>query len=191
MTSWAMLAVELLNPYMPELSSFWEDCPFCRRSLQSVMSANLLLFKTVVAGDSWGQAGSVLRDPADGFGIGLRVGFLSRFFFLPSFERGGCAIDRSPSHGRHPNLHRLPALHCLRRARTSGTERTLSPPPVAKPSVAMQAELGGCSGGGHFRRAAYKGRCAHAAHARLISKSSQYVLGIKKSFGREKSFTSE
>ena len=56
MTSWAMLAVELLNPYMPELASHWEDCEFCRRSLQSVMSADLLLFKTVVAGDSWGKA---------------------------------------------------------------------------------------------------------------------------------------
>ena len=55
MTSWAMLAVELLNPYMSELSYFWDDCEFCKRSLQSVMSANLLLFKTVVAGDSWGK----------------------------------------------------------------------------------------------------------------------------------------
>jgi len=48
--------VDLLNPYVQELHSKgqWPDCDRCRRSFSSVFDANVTLFQTVVAGDSWG-----------------------------------------------------------------------------------------------------------------------------------------
>eukprot|EP00439_Symbiodinium_sp_Y106_P048641 s1061_g6.t1 len=52
MTVWALLIVELVNPLMEEV---FEDCLECQKSTSSVMHANVLLFKTVIAGDSWGQ----------------------------------------------------------------------------------------------------------------------------------------
>ncbi|CAE7020912.1 Scn11a, partial [Symbiodinium sp. KB8] len=52
MTVWALLIVELVNPLMEEV---FEDCLECQKSTSSVMRANVLLFKTVIAGDSWGQ----------------------------------------------------------------------------------------------------------------------------------------
>ncbi|CAE7562465.1 pkd2 [Symbiodinium microadriaticum] len=57
MTSWAMLAVEMLQPVIPSLvEDHWQECgDFCSNSLNSVMNANLLIFKTVIAGDSWGE----------------------------------------------------------------------------------------------------------------------------------------
>ena len=78
MTVWAMLLVEIVHPLVMELNdatdvfqethethcyqlsvgrtvSFWQDCPQCLRATSSVMHANLLLFKTVIAGDSWGR----------------------------------------------------------------------------------------------------------------------------------------
>lgn len=58
MTSWAMLMVELLYPTMTSLiekEGEWEDCESCRASLSSVINAVLLIFKTVVAGDRWGD----------------------------------------------------------------------------------------------------------------------------------------
>jgi len=57
MTIWAMLIVELVNPLIQEMhsnSTIFADCPQCLRATHSVMDANLLLFKTVIAGDSWG-----------------------------------------------------------------------------------------------------------------------------------------
>jgi len=57
MTIWAMLIVELVNPLIQEMhsnSTTFADCPQCPRATRSVMDANLLLFKTVIAGDSWG-----------------------------------------------------------------------------------------------------------------------------------------
>eukprot|EP00438_Fugacium_kawagutii_P030368 Skav223251 [mRNA] locus=scaffold2231:551146:554915:- [translate_table: standard] len=78
MTSWAMLAVEMLSPYMSEMSDMgvWQDrnrndCKFCQNSLGSVLNANLLIFKTVVAGDSWGDVAVPLieRDPWIATGI--------------------------------------------------------------------------------------------------------------------------
>lgn len=57
MTVWSMLAVELVHPVIQELMEergLFADCPECGRSFSSVMRANLTLFKTVVAGDSWG-----------------------------------------------------------------------------------------------------------------------------------------
>ena len=58
MTVWAMLMVEFVHPLIQELNDkhgTFEGCPQCTRATSSVMSANLLLFKTVIAGDSWGE----------------------------------------------------------------------------------------------------------------------------------------
>ncbi|CAE7416885.1 Scn11a [Symbiodinium natans] len=52
MTVWALLIVELVHPLMEEV---FEDCLECQRSTSSVMRANVLLFKTVIAGDGWGK----------------------------------------------------------------------------------------------------------------------------------------
>ncbi|CAE7198428.1 CACNA1E [Symbiodinium natans] len=54
MTVWAMLMVEVVSPYVRGMSVF-SSCPQCTRAVSSVMDANLLLFKTVIAGDSWGE----------------------------------------------------------------------------------------------------------------------------------------
>lgn len=53
MTIWAMLMVEMIHPLMVEMT--FADCEECSTACKSVMDANLLLFKTVIAGDSWGQ----------------------------------------------------------------------------------------------------------------------------------------
>ncbi|CAE7619191.1 RH47, partial [Symbiodinium sp. CCMP2456] len=57
MTIWAMLMVDLVQPLITELGKAGEfgDCEQCLRAAASVMDANLLLFKTVIAGDSWGR----------------------------------------------------------------------------------------------------------------------------------------
>lgn len=58
MTVWAMLMVEIVNPTvrdMQEKMAYFDSCEWCQYATSSVMNANLLLFKTVVAGDSWGQ----------------------------------------------------------------------------------------------------------------------------------------
>lgn len=58
MTIWAMLMVEFVNPLIQQLDEDYgtfQDCPHCTRATSSVMRANLLLFKTVIAGDSWGE----------------------------------------------------------------------------------------------------------------------------------------
>jgi len=58
MTVWAMLMVELIHPsvkQMVETDGTFSDCQYCQRAMSSVMDANLLLFKTVIAGDSWGE----------------------------------------------------------------------------------------------------------------------------------------
>jgi len=58
MTVWAMLMVETVNPFVRDMHAsqgVFEDCLQCRRATSSVMDANLLLFKTVIAGDSWGE----------------------------------------------------------------------------------------------------------------------------------------
>ncbi|CAE7574112.1 CACNA1B [Symbiodinium natans] len=57
MTFWSMLLVDLVQPLIVDLhesSSTFADCEECVRMSSSVMMANLLLFKTVIAGDSWG-----------------------------------------------------------------------------------------------------------------------------------------
>lgn len=55
---WAMAAVELVQPLMPGMANegLWDDCgELCGTAFSTVMRANLTLFKTIVAGDSWGQ----------------------------------------------------------------------------------------------------------------------------------------
>ena len=58
MTVWAMLIVEWIYPCvesMYENTDAFVDCgEYCLQATSSVMHANLLLFKTVIAGDSWG-----------------------------------------------------------------------------------------------------------------------------------------
>lgn len=55
MSFWAMLMVEIIHPIVRDSGDlYFADCEQCRRATQSVMDANLLLFKTVIAGDSWG-----------------------------------------------------------------------------------------------------------------------------------------
>ena len=58
MTVWAMLMVEMVQPLvlqMQEEIGTFDGCEQCLRALSSVMHANLLLFKTVIAGDGWGE----------------------------------------------------------------------------------------------------------------------------------------
>lgn len=64
MGAWSMLAVEMLHMDMKVLvaEGVWQDCSFCERSLSNVMNANLLLFKTVVALDSWGKVALPLME---------------------------------------------------------------------------------------------------------------------------------
>ena len=58
MTGWAMLLVEVVDPIVKEMvmgdENTFHNCNHCLSSTTSVMEANLLLFKTVIAGDSWG-----------------------------------------------------------------------------------------------------------------------------------------
>lgn len=55
MTFWAALAVEMLDELLQDMEvEQWNACERCRRSFSTVMGANLTLFQTVVAGDSWG-----------------------------------------------------------------------------------------------------------------------------------------
>jgi len=57
MTVWAMFMVEIVHPLIVDMNTnkgYFEDCPQCVRATSSVMDANLLLVKTVIAGDSWG-----------------------------------------------------------------------------------------------------------------------------------------
>ena len=54
MTVWALLIVEVINPLMADIEPL-QACQECMIATTSVMQANLLLFKTVIAGDSWGD----------------------------------------------------------------------------------------------------------------------------------------
>ena len=59
MTGWAMMLVEVVDPIVKEMvmgdENTFHNCNHCLSSTTSVMEANLLLFKTVIAGDSWGE----------------------------------------------------------------------------------------------------------------------------------------
>eukprot|EP00930_Biecheleria_cincta_P056250 TRINITY_DN42401_c0_g1_i1.p1 TRINITY_DN42401_c0_g1~~TRINITY_DN42401_c0_g1_i1.p1 ORF type:complete len:616 (-),score=98.26 TRINITY_DN42401_c0_g1_i1:160-2007(-) len=57
MTAWAMATVEFVNPVVQDLSArgVLDDCKNCQNVTDTVMKANLMLFSTVVAGDSWGS----------------------------------------------------------------------------------------------------------------------------------------
>ncbi|CAE7244974.1 dis3l2 [Symbiodinium sp. CCMP2592] len=54
MTLWAMLMVEMLHPLIKDNPDFASCGDLCLEATSSVMRANLLLFQTVIAGDSWG-----------------------------------------------------------------------------------------------------------------------------------------
>eukprot|EP00435_Cladocopium_sp_Y103_P018509 s3024_g4.t1 len=58
MTVWAMLMVEMIYPSVTQMvatNGALSGCHQCGRAMSSVMDANLLLFRTVIAGDSWGE----------------------------------------------------------------------------------------------------------------------------------------
>ncbi|CAE8593206.1 unnamed protein product, partial [Polarella glacialis] len=57
MSAWSMAAVELINPLVQQMAAegVFDSCRTCRSSLTSVMRANLMMFQTIIAGDSWGQ----------------------------------------------------------------------------------------------------------------------------------------
>ncbi|CAE7594193.1 unnamed protein product [Symbiodinium natans] len=63
MTIWAMLLVEVVNPLVLKMNletTEFADCDWCQQATSSVMYANLLLFQTVIAGDSWGRMANPL-----------------------------------------------------------------------------------------------------------------------------------
>ncbi|CAE8674162.1 unnamed protein product [Polarella glacialis] len=57
MSAWSMAAVELINPMVQKMAAdgAFADCQNCRSALTSVMRANLMMFQTIIAGDSWGK----------------------------------------------------------------------------------------------------------------------------------------
>jgi len=58
LTLWSIIAVALIHPLNQELDqagTYAGICVRCPRAFRSVFSSNLTLFKTVVAGDSWGE----------------------------------------------------------------------------------------------------------------------------------------
>ncbi|CAE8674086.1 unnamed protein product [Polarella glacialis] len=57
MSAWSMAAVELINPVVQQMAAdgAFGDCRTCRSALTSVMRANLTMFQTIIAGDSWGD----------------------------------------------------------------------------------------------------------------------------------------
>ncbi|CAE8677715.1 unnamed protein product [Polarella glacialis] len=57
MSAWSMAAVELINPVVQQMAAdgAFGDCRTCRSALTSVMRANLTMFQTIIAGDSWGE----------------------------------------------------------------------------------------------------------------------------------------
>ena len=68
-----MLIVEVVNPIIEDMvknsHEIIADCEYCQTSTRSVIDANLLLFKTVIAGDSWGQVAVpvIQRNPETAF----------------------------------------------------------------------------------------------------------------------------
>eukprot|EP00930_Biecheleria_cincta_P048679 TRINITY_DN33957_c0_g1_i1.p1 TRINITY_DN33957_c0_g1~~TRINITY_DN33957_c0_g1_i1.p1 ORF type:complete len:703 (-),score=100.56 TRINITY_DN33957_c0_g1_i1:65-2173(-) len=58
MTAWSMLAMETVRPVFLQIAdqNGWDECgDACVGAMDTVMLTNLLLFKTIIAGDSWGQ----------------------------------------------------------------------------------------------------------------------------------------
>ncbi|CAE8679440.1 unnamed protein product, partial [Polarella glacialis] len=57
MSAWSMAAVELVNPVVQQMAAdgAFGDCRSCGSALTSVMRANLMMFQTIIAGDSWGD----------------------------------------------------------------------------------------------------------------------------------------
>lgn len=57
MTIWSVILVEMIGPIVSRLQrqGVWQEDPEWGHSYHSVMRANLSLFQTIVAGDSWGM----------------------------------------------------------------------------------------------------------------------------------------
>eukprot|EP00931_Biecheleriopsis_adriatica_P055925 TRINITY_DN33153_c0_g1_i1.p1 TRINITY_DN33153_c0_g1~~TRINITY_DN33153_c0_g1_i1.p1 ORF type:complete len:599 (+),score=91.67 TRINITY_DN33153_c0_g1_i1:63-1859(+) len=57
MTSWSLIAVELVHPLVQELGTAgqWDNCDDCLDAFSTIFHSNLTLFSTIVAGDSWGK----------------------------------------------------------------------------------------------------------------------------------------
>eukprot|EP00928_Gymnodinium_smaydae_P097630 TRINITY_DN8898_c0_g2_i1.p1 TRINITY_DN8898_c0_g2~~TRINITY_DN8898_c0_g2_i1.p1 ORF type:complete len:585 (-),score=146.67 TRINITY_DN8898_c0_g2_i1:428-2182(-) len=57
LTLFSVAAVEFLHPVVAQIAAdggFAEGCERCERAFSSVLAANLTLFQTIIAGDSWG-----------------------------------------------------------------------------------------------------------------------------------------
>ncbi|CAE7436960.1 TIF3A1, partial [Symbiodinium sp. CCMP2456] len=84
MTIWAMLLVEIVYPIVQEMMREGDatilDCAYCQISTSSVMEATLLLFKTVIAGDSWGRLAVPIIQRSPGTAI-IFVGSLLSLVF--------------------------------------------------------------------------------------------------------------
>ena len=62
-------------------SGAFNDCKGCDQAMASVMDANLLLFKTVIAGDSWGEiAVPIIKNYPGTFDFFSWVMFFDMFF---------------------------------------------------------------------------------------------------------------
>jgi len=81
-TFWGMMAVEFLQPVMRDLieDGFWSDCELCQTAFSSVARANLTLFKTIVAGDSWGVIAEPMIIEHPWVSILFALSFLSLVF---------------------------------------------------------------------------------------------------------------
>lgn len=83
MTIWAMLLVEIVHPIMKEMrlaEVAFQDCETCLKATSSVMDSNLLLFQTVIAGDSWGDIAVPVIEYSPGTAI-IFVGSLLTLVF--------------------------------------------------------------------------------------------------------------
>lgn len=83
MTIWAMLMVEFVHPLILELhesEDLFAGDEQILRAASTVMHANLLLFKTVIAGDSWGRIAVPLIEAYPATGI-IFVGSLLTLVF--------------------------------------------------------------------------------------------------------------
>mmetsp|Transcript_16727 Transcript_16727/g.36689 ORF Transcript_16727/g.36689 Transcript_16727/m.36689 type:complete len:667 (+) Transcript_16727:34-2034(+) len=64
MTVWACSAVEVLHPLVNVLvkQGEWSDCDQCPDAFSTVLRADMTIFQTVVAGDSWGKMATPLME---------------------------------------------------------------------------------------------------------------------------------
>ena len=60
---WAVISVEILHPVVSNMDFVELGCYKCEERFDSVLSAGLTLFQTIVAGDSWGAISIPLVEP--------------------------------------------------------------------------------------------------------------------------------